>query len=81
MTPKNLVEKILARATGRAAVSPGEYLKVRSRCPTVLAHHSVMNKVEVWSRSWGAVCSTRPESGSWTGTSVPLRRTTRVRCG
>jgi 3-isopropylmalate/(R)-2-methylmalate dehydratase large subunit len=39
-----MAEKILARAAGRARVSPGEYLRVRSRCPTVLAHHSVLNK-------------------------------------
>lgn len=44
MTARTVTEKILARAAGRAAVSPGEYLRVRSRCPTVLAHHSLMNK-------------------------------------
>lgn len=44
MSGLTMTEKILARAAGKARVQPGEYLRVRSRCPTVLAHHSVMNK-------------------------------------
>jgi 3-isopropylmalate/(R)-2-methylmalate dehydratase large subunit len=41
---QTLAQKILARAAGRRECRPGEYLRVRSNCPTVLAHHSVMNK-------------------------------------
>ncbi|MFC2067134.1 aconitase family protein [Chloroflexota bacterium] len=36
---KTITEKILARASGRAAVSPGEYLEVSSRRPVTLHTH------------------------------------------
>jgi 3-isopropylmalate/(R)-2-methylmalate dehydratase large subunit len=34
---KNITEKILARAAGRAEVSPGEYIEVSSRCPLTMS--------------------------------------------
>jgi len=37
---KTITEKILARASGKSAVSPGEYITVKSRCPIILGHHS-----------------------------------------
>jgi 3-isopropylmalate/(R)-2-methylmalate dehydratase large subunit len=37
---KTITEKILARASGKSAVSPGEYLTVKSRCAIILGHHS-----------------------------------------
>ncbi|MGH8617829.1 MAG: aconitase family protein [Burkholderiales bacterium] len=35
-----IAEKILARAAGKTAVRPGEYLTVRSGCPIIFGHHS-----------------------------------------
>ena len=37
---KTITEKILARASGKAGVAPGDYLTVKSRCPIILGHHS-----------------------------------------
>lgn len=37
---KTIAEKILARASGRKSVSPGEYITVKSRCPIIFGHHS-----------------------------------------
>jgi 3-isopropylmalate/(R)-2-methylmalate dehydratase large subunit len=35
---KNITEKILARAAGRAEVSPGDYIEVSSRCPLTMSY-------------------------------------------
>ena len=35
-----VVEKILARASGRDSVAPGEYLEIRPTSNTVLASHN-----------------------------------------
>ena len=37
---KTITEKILARASGKAGVTPGDYITVKSRCPIILGHHS-----------------------------------------
>ncbi|MCW5603747.1 MAG: hypothetical protein KIT18_04255 [Burkholderiales bacterium] len=37
---KTITEKILARASGKSGVRPGDYITVRSRCPIILGHHS-----------------------------------------
>ena len=34
---KTITEKILAKATGKGEVSPGEYLEVASRCPVTVS--------------------------------------------
>ncbi len=39
-----IVEKILARAAGRASVAPGEYLEIRPTSRTVLAAHTGRSK-------------------------------------
>ncbi|HYH41857.1 MAG TPA: aconitase family protein [Burkholderiales bacterium] len=37
---QTITEKILARASGKARVKPGDYLTVTSNCPIVFGHHS-----------------------------------------
>jgi hypothetical protein len=37
---QTITEKILARASGRTNVQPGDYLTVRSNCPIIFGHHS-----------------------------------------
>lgn len=41
---QTIIEKILARASGKATVAPGDYLEVTTPCPTVMAPHSAMDK-------------------------------------
>lgn len=41
---QTIIEKILARASGKAKVAPGDYLEVTTPCPTVMAPHSAMDK-------------------------------------
>lgn len=37
---QTITEKILARASGRSTVKPGDYLTVKSNCPIIFGHHS-----------------------------------------
>ena len=50
---KTITEKILARASGRQDVSPGEHIECTSRCPTVMAHHSALLKGAPQLLKWG----------------------------
>jgi 3-isopropylmalate/(R)-2-methylmalate dehydratase large subunit len=49
-----VTEKILARASGRSKVAPGEYVEVTTRCPTVIAPHSALDKGVGLIQEWGA---------------------------
>lgn len=51
---QTIIEKILARASGKARVSPGDYLEVTTPCPTVLAPHSAMDKGAGLITEWNA---------------------------
>jgi len=37
---ETITEKILARASGKSKVKPGDYLTVKSNCPIIFGHHS-----------------------------------------
>jgi 3-isopropylmalate/(R)-2-methylmalate dehydratase large subunit len=51
---QTVVEKILAKAAGRAQVAAGDFLEVSTPCPTVLAPHSAMDKGAGLITEWGA---------------------------
>ena len=49
-----IVEKILARASGRSRVAPGDYVEIVTGRPTVIAPHSAMDKGAGLILEWGA---------------------------
>jgi len=51
---QSIVEKILARSSGQASVLAGDYVQVKTSCPTVLAPHSAMDKGAGLITEWGA---------------------------
>lgn len=51
---QTIIEKILARASGKATVAPGDYLEVTTPCPTVMAPHSAMDKGAGLITEWNA---------------------------
>jgi len=49
-----ITEKILAKASGRANIRPGDYAEVTTPCPTVIAPHSAIDKGAGLILEWGA---------------------------
>ncbi len=49
-----IVEKILSQAAGAQSLSPGDYVEIRPRCPTVIAPHSAVDKGCGLISEWGA---------------------------